>query len=419
MGKLLLKIYYLISPLLFITYIPLFLFTRTRSFSIKTFFKRFFPQIPNFKNSIIFHSSSVGELNSIKEMINIFKEKYPQKPVIITTFTETALEMAKKITPNSFLIPFDTKYSINRFLKNANPQFLFIAETEIWPALINETSKRANVYMINARMSEKSFKRYLIISPLIKETLNKFEKIFAQGQDSYNRFINFVSKEKVIITGNTKYDSLKESEIKLKDELKKINFEGRKIITFGSVHPDELEIILKSFILLKKEIEDIRYVIVPRHIEKTEIFKKIIKNFNIRYSLLSQVKDEDRFKDLYETEILIADKLGILMDFYQASQISFVGGTLNKIGGHNLLEPSVYSKPVLFGPNYKNQKEAAEKLIENRGGFVVSDENDIKARIKILLKDRKKLEEISINSKKTLEALQGASERIIKEIGIS
>jgi len=419
MGKLLLKIYYLISPLLFITYIPLFLFTRTRSFSIKTFFKRFFPQIPNFKNSIIFHSSSVGELNSIKEMINIFKEKYPQKPVIITTFTETALEMARKITPNSFLIPFDTKYSINRFLKNANPQFLFIAETEIWPALINETSKRANVYMINARMSEKSFRRYLIISPLIKETLNKFEKIFAQGQDPYNRFINFVSKEKVIITGNTKYDSLKESEIKLKDELKKINFEGRKIITFGSVHPDELEIILKSFILLKKEIEDIRYVIVPRHIEKAEIFKKIIKNFNIRYSLLSQVKDEDRFKDLYETEILIADKLGILMDFYQASQISFVGGTLNKIGGHNLLEPSVYSKPVLFGPNYKNQKEAAEKLIENRGGFVVSDENDIKARIKILLKDRKKLEEISINSKKTLEALQGASERIIKEIGIS
>jgi 3-deoxy-D-manno-octulosonic-acid transferase len=352
-------------------------------------------------------------------MINIFKEKYPQKPVIITTFTETALEMARKITPNSFLIPFDTKYSINRFLKNANPQFLFIAETEIWPALINETSKRANVYMINARMSEKSFKRYLIISPLIKETLNKFEKIFAQGQDSYNRFINFVSKEKVIITGNTKYDSLKESEIKLKDELKKINFEGRKIITFGSVHPDELEIIIKSFFLLKKEIEDIRYVIVPRHIEKTEIFKKIIENFNIRYSLLSQVKDEDRFKDLYETEILIADKLGILMDFYQASQISFVGGTLNKIGGHNLLEPSVYSKPVLFGPNYRNQKEAAEKLIENGGGFVVSDENDIKARIKILFKDRKKLEEISINSKKTLEALQGASERIIKEIGIS
>jgi len=419
MGKLLLKIYYLISPLLFITYIPLFLFTRTRSFSIKTFFKRFFPQIPNFKNSIIFHSSSLGELNSIKEMINIFKEKYPQKPVIITTFTETALEMAKKITPNSFLIPFDTKYSINRFLKNANPQFLFIAETEIWPALINETSKRANVYMINARMSEKSFKRYLIISPLIKETLNKFKKIFAQGQDSYNRFINFVSKEKVIITGNTKYDSLKESEIKLKDELKKINFEGRKIITFGSVHPDELEIIIKSFFLLKKEIEDVRYVIVPRHIEKTEIFKKILENFNIRYSLLSQVKDEDRFKDLYETEILIADKLGILMDFYHASQISFVGGTLNKIGGHNLLEPSVYSKPVLFGPNYRNQKEAAEKLIENRGGFVVSDENDIKARIKILLKDRKKLEEISINSKKTLEALQGASERIIKEIGIS
>ena len=419
MGKLLLKIYYLISPLLFITCIPLFLFTRTRSFSIKTFFKRFSSEIPEFKNSVVFHCSSVGELNAIKEMINVFKEKYPQKPVIITTFTETALEMAKKITPNSFLIPFDTKYSINRFLKNANPQFLFIAETEIWPALINETSKRANVYMINARMSEKSFRRYLIISPLIKETLNKFEKIFAQGQDPYNRFINFVSKEKVIITGNTKYDSLKESEIKLKDELKKINFEGRKIITFGSVHPDELEIIIKSFFLLKKEIEDIRYVIVPRHIEKTEIFKKILENFNIRYSLLSQVKDEDRFKDLYETEILIADKLGILMDFYQASQISFVGGTLNKIGGHNLLEPSVYSKPVLFGPNYKNQKEAAEKLIENRGGFVVSDENDIKARIKILLKDRKKLEEISINSKKTLEALQGASERIIKEIGIS
>lgn len=418
MGKLLFNIYKSISYIGILFAFVFSFFSKTRSFTKKSFKKRLFPDLPRFKEkTILFHCASLGELNSAKEMIETLKKKFPRNPIIITTFTETAIESAKKITENSFLIPFDIQKTVKKFLNKANPGMVFISETEIWPIFISESAKKCKVYYINARMSEKTFKFYRFISPLIKHTFKNIERFFAQDKKSYDLLINFVEEKKLLLCGNTKYDNLKETtpEFSFEKEINKLDLKNKKIITFGSVHPDEAEKIIKSLILLKKQIKEIRYVLVPRHIEKTKEFEDVIRKFEIKYAVLSKIS-EDPFKDLYDTELLLADKLGVLLYFYSISALAFVGGTLNRVGGHNLLEPSVFSKPVLFGPNYLSQKESAEKLLENGGGFVVSDEYDLKARISVILSDDKKLKEIGEKSNQTLKSLQGATQKIIKEI---
>ena len=414
-----LSLYNVFLIIFFIIAIPFILIKKTKSYTLKNIKKRFIFEIPNSKNGkrkILFHASSIGELNSIKPLI----EKFLNDEIIITTFTETALSMAKNYG-KSYLMPFDFYFIVLNFFKKIKPEYVFIAETEIWPNFIIVASKFSKIYWINARMSEKSFKYYKFFSYFIKKLFEKVEKIFVQDMESFERFKKFIDTKKLVLCGNTKFDSLKNInfEIDFSDFLKKINFDNKRLITFGSIHPDEFETIIKSFIIIRNDLSDIRYIVVPRHIEKIKFFEDLLKKYNIKYAVFEDaLKDEDPFKELFETEVLLVNRTGILLYFYKISSICFVGGTLNKTGGHNLLEPSFFSKPVLFGPNYSNQKEAAKKLIENRGGFVVGDEYDIKARIKILLEDRKKLEEISNNSKKSLEILKGATELIMKEITI-
>lgn len=416
MGFILFIIYNITVPFLIVLSLPVSLLLPTKSFTAKLWIKRVFSDITEFKEkTIIFHCSSVGEINSVKTLIEYFKKNEPNKKIIITTFTETANKFAKNITEYSYILPFDFYPLIKIFIKKANPDVVFVAETEIWPSFIRISSNAAKIYYVNARISDKSFKLYRYISHLIKYCFKNIEKIFVQDESHYKKFSFFYDSKKIVIAGNTKYDLLDDN-IKVQDlseVFKKIDFLDKKLITFGSIHREELDIILKSYKLILDEVNDIKYIIVPRHIERTTEFEEIIKEYGFKSYKLSEVKKkDDGFRD-YDTQILIVDEMGILLSFYSASDVCFVGGTFDKTGGHNLLEPSVFSKPVIFGPNYYSQKVAAKRLIEHSGGFVVSDEYDLKSKIKILISDNDSYSRVSENSKKALLSLKGATKKII------
>lgn len=416
MGFIFFIVYNIFSPFLIILSFFISFFLKTRSFTPSSFSKRILSKAVIDNKNVLFHCSSIGEINSVKTIIEYFKEK--KYEIAITTFTEIALKKASEITKYSYLCPFDFYFITKRFIKNIkNIDFVFIAETEIWPNYIKLLSKKSKLYYINARISKHSFKYYKFFSPFIRYILKDLKKIFVQDEENYNRFIHFVDKDKIEIVGNTKYDILKNIKIENKYEeiLKKLKWEDKKIIVFGSIHPDEFSTILKSYKILDKN--KIRYIIVPRHIEKIEVFENIIKKFNIKYEKYSKIEErEDIFKDFYDTDIVIVDKTGILIDLYSISYIAFVGGTLNKIGGHNLLEPSVFSKPIIFGPNYFTQKQAGNRLIEYNGGFIVNDEYDIKSRINVLISNIDYYKKSSQGSNKALISLCGATEKIIREI---
>ncbi|MCX7641429.1 MAG: hypothetical protein N2Z20_02200 [Elusimicrobiales bacterium] len=387
-------------------------FSNNKSFTLRSYFKRIYQKIKEHKEStILFHFSSLGEMNAAKPLINYFVNA--KKNIVITVFTETAYKEAFNISENVYYIPFDFYFIVKRFIKKINPSIVFVTETEIWPMFIKLASLYSRVIWINGKMSEKSYSKYLLIKPIVKFILKNIEKVFVQTEKDMKYFSTFLIKEKIYVAGNTKYDNL--SMMVDEDLTNKILSwkRGFFCIVFGSVHPDEFETIVKSYKLLKSESIDIKYIIVPRHIEKMFQFTKILEEYNFSYIRFSEY--ENNLSNI-KADILIFDKLGFLSKLYYVCDIAFVGGTLNNIGGHNLIEPSIYSKPVLFGPNYFSQKTSGFELITKGGGFIVLDEYDIKARIKFFISNKQKLNDAGKKSFNVLKNLSGATDKIIKNI---
>lgn len=386
----------------------------TKSFTIKNYIKRIFPDIKPLNNSILFHFSSLGEMNAAKPLIDYFLND--KKNVVITVFTETAYKEALSKYNNVYLMPFDFYFIMKKFISKVNPSIVFITETEIWPSFIKISSKKANLFWINGRISNKSFKRYIIIKPFLRFILYEVKKIFVQQENDKIYFSHFVDNKKIIVVGNTKFDLIQPQKNINEDETLKLIKNWKKdafCAVFGSIHPNEFEIIIKSYNLLKSENISVKYIIVPRHIEKNNKFIELIEKYKIKYCKISELEKEK--KEMF-TDILLFDKIGYLSLLYSFSDISFVGGTLNNIGGHNLLEPSQYRKVVLFGPNFFNQNISAKKLIENGGGFIAKDEHELKARIKFFYFDKTKLMQSGENSYKTLIELSGSTKKIISNL---
>lgn len=417
--KIILRIFFLLYNILIFLFIFLgcvvVLFLRTRSITLNGYFKRFFQKIKDHKGSFLFHFSSLGEMKAAVPLIEYFVNL--KKQVVITTFTETAYKEAIKKYDNVYLLPFDFYPIVKRFINKISPSYVFITETEFWPSFIKAATIQAKVIWINARISKKSFKRYLYFSWFFRFIFEKVQKVFVQTKDDYYRFLTFFPEAKLIISGNTKYD-IKIKELDLNDNFLNSIIEWKKdrfCIVFGSVHPDEFEIILRSYVLLKNESIKVKYIVVPRHIEKIKDFSNILEKYQIDYIQFSKI--DSNFIP-YGVDIMIFDMLGYLLKLYGISDISFVGGSLNNIGGHNLLEPAFFSKPVLFGPNYFSQKTAAESLIRNGGGFIVADEYEIKSRIKFFIFSKEKLIEFGRNANKTVKMLSGATQIIVTNLKI-
>ncbi len=389
-------------------------FLKTRSITLKNYFARFLPQIKK-ENCVLFHFSSLGEMNAARGLIEYFKSMNIN--VFITVFTETAYLYAKEKYPNVFLMPVDFYFTINLFVKNLKPSLAFITETEIWPSYIKALSKHSKVIWINARMSEKSYKRYLLLRPLLRYVLKDVDIVFAQSREDFERFSTFVDQRKIMIAGNTKYD-IDNIDFQIPADILKIIERWKKDIfsvILGSIHPDEFEYFAKAYKMLKDERIDIKILVVPRHIERLFEFEKIFDKYSIDFIRFSDIKNDPNIK-CESFDFMIFDITGYLSKIYAIFDLAFVGGTLNKIGGHNLLEPSFHSKPVIFGPSYHNQKKAGEKLIEKGGGFKVLDEYDIKSRIKYLIYNNEMLKKSGESSKKAFEELKGAKEIIIKTL---
>jgi len=414
-GFTLYSLYNMLSPAIFLLYLPFVIFSPKNSIGniFSELRERLFElniKIP--KNNIWIHASSIGEVKALKTFIELLKKKYPDTAIIITTSTSNGRNEALKFTDYAFLMKLDFYPIIKKLIKKIKPVKLIIIETELWPNLIKIASKNTDVYFINARISDKSYKRYIFIKPLIKYFLKDVKKIMAQSQEDMEKLASFYDKERIVDTGNIKYDNMEIPQIK--EEVKKLKETIKdKIIVFGSTHIEEEEIIIKTYQLIIQEIP-VFFIIAPRHINRAYQLEEILNRNKIPYLKYSQIKDKK--ETVSDLKILILDEIGLLNSFYYISNITYVGGTLNKIGGHNLLEPAQFSKPVLFGPYYQNAKKAAKVLLDYRGGFIVKDEYDLKSRIKFLLSDKKKCLEAGNNSNLALKSLQGAAEKSIKEL---
>ena len=365
------------------------------------------------QHAIWLHCASVGEVMSMKEVISRLKALY-QRDILVTTTTEAGKETALKnpdIT-KALLAPLDFYPSCKRFIRLAQPHRLFVVEREIWPNML-EAAHQAGVpaALINGRISAKSARAYKWVRPLFARALNTLCFAALQTKESAQRYESLgLAKEKIVVCGNVKYDTLNDHPTKT-DEVNRLltalGWNGKPILVCGSTHPVEETMLLRAAPELIKK--GVKIIFAPRHLERKPEIEITLRQSGLHYAFVSQ---GDFNKN---TDILCADVMGLLQSLYTCASLTFVGGSVAPRGAHNLLEPAILSKTVLFGKHFYNAPLTAEALLECGGGVLV-DENDFKETVLRLLADPAQLENMSEKARKAALSFKGATDKIMEVV---
>lgn len=338
------------------------------------------------------HAVSIGESTSALTYIKHLSKTHPEINVLLTTMTVTSANILKdklKNFPNcthQFVVA-DNPLWIKKFLDYWNVETAIFLESEIWPNILQELHNRnIPIYLLNARLSEKSFNRWGLFKKSFSRLLNLLTKILAQSDLDKARF-DFFQMGNVVRIDNLKYanDPLPGNDDLLK-RLKKL-YKGKKVFVAASTHAGEEEILLDAYQELKKKF-DLVLVIVPRHLDRVCEIVNLIHRNGENCTLRSEISGASA------DNILCVDSFGEVGTFFRFADVTFVGGSLVPIGGHNIYEPVVLGKPVLFGPHMENALEVADMLTRKSVAFEVKNCSDIVKHCAEFFSDQHLLEKI-------------------------
>ncbi|TAK65081.1 lipid IV(A) 3-deoxy-D-manno-octulosonic acid transferase [Methylobacter sp.] len=374
------------------------------------FYNKEFP-----RNVVWFHAVSVGEAEALFPLAKQMLQHHPDAKLLITTTTPTGSARVKAVMQESVehvYLPYDIPDAVNRFMRCFEPRIAVIMETEIWPNLFAYCGKnKVPLYIINARLSEKSANGYQKIPLLISPALTCVKLIAAQTQDDAKRFIAIGAKhEKVRMLGNIKFDVEVSNEIiEQGSRLKADLFGDRFVWLIASTHKNEEMIFLEIYKEIKQKIPELLLVIVPRHPERFGEVKKLCEQY--QQTLVTRTSGEICRQD---TDIYLVDTMGELKKFYAASDAAFVGGSMVPVGGHNILEAAAVGTPVLFGPYMANFKEIAEGVLQQDAAIQCRNKNEIISAIVALYLDPANRQLLAEKGKAFVRQNQGAITRVFK-----
>jgi 3-deoxy-D-manno-octulosonic-acid transferase len=370
------------------------------------------------KKSIWIHAVSVGEVLSLQNLIKKLKEKHPDWIIYFSTLTNTGMRMAREKLSGAdhfFFVPIDFARVVQKFFNTLKPRMFILAESEFWPNLLKEAQRKSSgVLLINGRISQKSFKRYYRFRFITKKILENIDLFLVQTHNDKDRLerIGVPSKDVRIVSNlKSEIDLPLSDESELQDFKKTLGIPGtKKVVVAGSTRKGEEKIILGAFEKARSRREDLLLILVPRHQERFNDVEKVCLDSSFRTVRRTQVLPNTHW------DIMVLDTIGELAHFYALCDLAFIGGSLVPWGGHNLLEPAFYAKPVFFGPHMKNFAYLADTFIQAEAARVVSKESDIIEMF--LMQDEKSLKTMGEKAKKTLNSLQGATEKTIKAIEV-
>ena len=372
---------------------------------------------PNFNKSILIHAVSVGEVNAAIPLIKALMETYKEHDFVITTVTPTGSDRVQQIFGNSVFhlyLPYDLSGAVKRFLKKIKPDLAVVMETEIWPNLFRFCKKRnIPIVVANARLSELSLKGYKWVQSLATMAVNNTKFVAAQTQTDADRMIRLgCDADKIYVVGSLKFDIIIENDIINKGyEIRKHVAQNHLIWIAASTHQeDELEL-LEAYSFLKKKYPKLLLIIVPRHPERFQVTTQacIHKGFNTQLRSVCGLYDID-------ADVFIVDTMGEMLEFYAASDIAFVGGSIANIGGHNVLEAAVFKLPVLVGPNTHNFAEITQLLHDCGGSRLVNNSQDIIKYMEELIENPETCKRMGSAAFKLVEENRGAVKLTMKLI---
>jgi len=396
-----------------IFYLPIFLL---RKKSHRGFSRRLgiLPRELSLHNPVWIHAVSVGESIAVRGLWRKLKQSFPMKDFLISTVTPSGNKIVSRMADDDYItyLPLDLGFVVKKVIDKIKPSIFIIAETEIWPNLISYLfRKNIPIVIVNGRISDASFRGYLCIRLLIKPVLNKVSIFCVQSKRDADRLLRLgVRQEKINVTGNMKFDIRDEQEEDQLDYRSLLDLGPQeKLFLAGSTHTSEEEIIIQAYKNLLLEMPNLRLMIAPRHTERAGKVESIIMKYGFSPACIHQLM-QNRSRKPYAQSIFVLDTIGSLSSFYKIADAVFVGGSLIKKGGHNILEPASLGKPVLFGPHMFNFRDIADLFLLNQVGILVRNAEELKAKAKVLLADPEKTRALGEKAKELIAANQGATQ---------
>jgi 3-deoxy-D-manno-octulosonic-acid transferase len=379
---------------------------------------------PSFKRPIWVHAASVGEVFCSIPLLKKIKKEFTHLKIVLTTMTFTGNETAKTYLPEAdqvLFLPIDHPFIIPRVIEKIQPNLLLIAETELWPNLLQSCGKKGiPIVLFNGRISQKSFQRYQLLQFFFKRCLKHISLFLMQTEEDRTRIIEMGGEsQKTRVVGNLKFDQTFPSftpEV-VAEMTTHLGFQGNEnIFIAGSTHAGEEEILVSLYKELKKSNPHLVLILAPRHLERLEEVERILRKESLSWLRKTSLSLGSGRSDQERPDVILLDTMGELMGLYSLGTLVFVGGSLVPVGGHNPLEPLFFRKCVLFGPYMFNFLEISKRLTENGGAIQVSGKEDLFSQMKRLLFDEEARKEVGERGYQFLQKHQGATERMLEEI---
>ncbi len=363
------------------------------------------------------HAVSVGEVIAITGLVRELRARAAGYRVVISTTTRTGQAVARERFGEGdvFYYPVDFAFAVRAYLNVFRPKLLILAETEFWPRMLVECeSYGVPVAVVNARISDRSYPKYVRLRALWGRFLRIFALVLAQSEEDILRLKAIgVPADRVRLGGNLKFDVRASSEAAATVAIRGALPSGAKLLVCGSTLDGEERLLLDAWPELAAAEPELRMVLAPRHPERFDAVALLIERSGFRWMRRSDwVAEGGRFGP---GAILLLDSIGELASVYSLATLAFVGGSMVPAGGHNPLEPAQFGVPILMGPHYENFREIVEKLRAQEGIHIVEDD-DLTGALLHFLRDEKLSKRLGAQSKEVFAAEAGATAKAVEAL---
>jgi 3-deoxy-D-manno-octulosonic-acid transferase len=362
------------------------------------------------------HAVSVGEVLAATQMIRELKAALPEWVIAVSTTTETGQRLARERLTGSpvFYLPLDFAFAVRRYLGVLRPRMLVLMESELWPRLIDACVKSGvPVVVVNARVSDRSFPRYMRLRRLWRPFLEMISLFLAQSQETAGRLVKIgAPAERVRVTGNLKYDVQSREASQMTRRIGGMLWQASLIVA-GSTLAGEEEALLAAWSEIVKAVPDAALLIAPRHPYRFDEVLGLIRKSGYPFFRCSDLLLDS--EPIVGGTVLLLDTIGDLASMYGIATVAFVGGSLVPKGGHNPLEPAQFGVPVVMGPSFENFREVVKSMREMDAIRIVAPET-LAESLTAMLRDSEEARALGERGRAAFEAQAGATERTVNAL---
>ncbi len=392
-----------------------------RGFRFREYFQRWNERYASYGRSeqridIWLHAVSVGEVNAAVPVVDALRRAHPQLRWLVTTITPTGSERVRALWGDSVqhvYVPYDLPGAISRFLGHYRPRLALVMETELWPNLLFGCRDQGiPTYLLNARLSARSLRGYRVLAPLISRVVRTIKRIGAQSVPDGKRFIALgATPDGVMDTGNLKFDIAAPEGLDAFVQAFGDHAGQRPVWIAASTHEEEEATVIALHRDLRRRWPELLLLWAPRHPER---FPRVAEQ-----AQAAGWKVATRRRSTWpagEDAVFVIDTLGELMPFYACAEVAFVGGSLQPVGGHNLLEPAAMGTAMVTGPHLHNFAEISKRLKEAGALLIAQDAAGIEAALGQLLEDADKRRAMVDAGRALVEQGRGALAKTLQMI---